>query len=171
MSDRLFDTDRNGLGRDPATIDCLVRTRSSVLNVLVFVGAGIAVSGWGLRRRQAGLLPPWNWNIPLTQPRAMSGLFGFIALAYVILRVGSNRDRLRAPDTRAGRFYWSRVAAAIVGACAIPLGFAAGWANDPRLEALAPFWIAALGLGFLAIPRGHELDDFAEPIEPARPDR
>ena len=167
MSDRLFDTDRNGLGRDPETVDCLVRTRSAVLNVLVFVGAGIAVSGWGLRQRQAGRLAPWGWDLPLTQQGAMAVLVGLIALAYVVLRVGSNRELLRDPARRGGRFFRSRVAAAVVAASAIPLGFVAGWANDPRLEALAPFWIAALGLGFLALPRGYELDDFAEPI-PAR---
>ena len=44
------------------------------------------------------------------------------------------------------------------------VGFAHGWLVDPRLEALAPFWVAALGLGFLALPRGHELDDFDEPM-------
>ena len=164
MPDRLFDTDRNGVGRDPVTVDCLVRTRSAVLNVLVFVGAGIAVSGWGLRRRQAGQAPPWGRDLPLTQREAIVALVGMIALAYMTLRVGSSRTYLRAPATRRERFLRSRVAAAIVAACAIPLGFVAGWNNDPRLEALAPFWIAALGLGFVAIPRGYELDDFAEPM-------
>ena len=167
MSDRLFDTDRNGLGRDPETVACLVRTRSAVLNVLVFVGAGIAVSGWGLRQRRAGLLPAWDWDLPLTQRGAMAALVGLIALAYVLLRIGANRELLRDPARRGGRFFRSRVAAAILAASAIPLGFVAGWANDPRLEALAPFWIAALGLGFLAIPRGYELDDFAEPMASA----
>ena len=167
--DRLFETDRNGLGRDPGAVDCLLRTRSAVLNVLLCVGSGIAVSGWGLRRRRLGQLPPWGWDLPLTQRGAMAALIGLIALAYVILRLGTSRDRLRDPATRGGRFFRSRVVAAVVAAGAIPLGFVAGWANDPRLEALAPFWIAALGLGFLALPRGHELDDFAEPIAPARP--
>jgi len=76
----------------------------------------------------------------------------------MILRVGSNRDALRDPIARAGRFTRSRVTASAVAALAIPLGFAYGWFADPRLEALAPFWVAALGMGFLAIPRGHELD-------------
>ena len=167
MPDRLFDTDRNGLGRDPETVDCLTRTRSAVLNVLVFVGAGIAVSGWGLRQRRAGRLPAWNWNLPLTERGAMAALVVLIALAYVLLRVGANRDLLRDPIRRGGRFFRSRVAAAMIAGSAIPLGFVAGWENDPRLEALAPFWIASLGLGFLALPRGYELDDFAEPMPPA----
>ena len=162
MSDRLFDTDRNGLGRDPETVDCLVRTRSAVLNVLLFTGAGIAVSGYLLGRH--GLGQPPLWGMSITRRGAMAGLLGLIVLAYLILRVGSGRELLRDPLTRAARFFRARVAVAIVGALSIPLGFLAGWSNDPRLEALAPFWIAALGLGFLAIPRGYELDDFAEPI-------
>jgi len=166
MSDRLYETDRNGLGRESEAVACLVRTRSAVLNVLVFVGAGIAVSGWGLGRHQVGEAPPWGFT--LTHRGAITGLMGLIALAYLILRVGSGREALRDPNRRASRFLRARVAAAIVGALAIPLGFVAGWVNDPRLEALAPFWIAALGLGFLALPRGYELDDFAEPI-PASP--
>lgn len=166
MPDRSFDSDRQGLGRDPATVDWLARTRSAVLNVLVFVGAGIAVSGWGLRRRQPGQRAPWGWDVPLTHSDAMIVLVGLIALAYAILRVGSSRTFLRGPTTRGLRFFWSRVAAAMVAAAAIPLGFVAGWTNDPRLEVLAPFWIAALGLGFLALPRGFELDDFAEPMAP-----
>ena len=168
MPDRLYETDRNGLGREPEAVACLVRTRSAVLNVLVFIGAGIAVSGWGLGRHKVGEAPPWGFGLTLTHRGAMVGLIGLIAPAYLILRVGSGREALRDPTRRASRFLRARVAAAIVGASAIPLGFVAGWVNDPRLEALAPFWIAALGLGFLALPRGHELDDFAEPI-PASP--
>jgi len=167
MPDRPMGTDRNGLGRDPATVDCLARTRSAVLNVLLFIGAGIAVSGYLLGRHRLGQPPLLGLN--LTRRGAMAGLLGLILLAYLILRVGSGRSLLRDPSRRAARFFRARVAVAIVGALAIPLGFAAGWSNDPRLEALAPFWIAALGLGFLAIPRGSELDDFAEPIEPASP--
>ncbi len=167
MPDRLFDTDRNGLGREPAAVACLVRTRSAVLNVLLFVGAGIAASGMLLGRHQVG--EPPTIDLPLTPQRAMGGLLALIALAYLILRVGSGRERLRDPARRAGRFFRARVAAAIVAAACIPLGFLAGWLNDPRLEALAPFWIAALGMGFLSIPRGPELDDFAEPIAPAGP--
>ena len=165
MPDRLFDTDRNGLGRPPEAVACLVRTRSAVLNVLLLIGFGIAVSGCTLGRHEVGD-PPWI-AMPITRRGAMAGLLGLIALAYVILRVGSGREILRDPSKRAGRFFRARVATAAVGASAIPLGFVAGWVNDPRLEALAPFWIAALGLGFLAIPRGYELDDFDEPIAPA----
>lgn len=162
MPDRLYETDRNGLGRDPEAVDCLVRTRSAVLNVLVFVGAGIAVSGWGLGRHQVGDNPLWGLNV--TRRGSMVGLLALIALAYLVNRIGTGREALRDPSRRASRFLRARVVAAIIGASAIPLGFVAGWVNDPRLEALAPFWIAALGLGFFALPRGYELDDFAEPI-------
>ncbi len=165
MPDRLYETDRNGLGRPPEAVACLVRTRSAVLNVMVFVGAGIAVSGWGLGRHK--VLQPIFLGLTVTRRGSIVVLLGLIALAYLILRVGSGRELLRDPNTRASRFFWARLAAAIVAAWAIPLGFVAGWANDARLEALAPFWIAALGLGFLALPRGYELDDFAEPIPPS----
>lgn len=164
MPDRPFSTDRNGLARDPATVDCLVRTRSAVLNVLLVIGFGISASGLILGRHEVGRPPLVDW--PVTPRGAMGGLLALILLAYLILRVGSGRERLRDPARRAGRFFRARVAAAVVAASAIPLGFVAGWINDPRLEALAPYWIAALGLGFLAVPRGPELDDFDEPIPP-----
>ncbi len=156
MFDRSFESGPDGLGRDPETIACLERTKSAVLNVLVAVGSGIAVSGLVLGRHEA--VGPLPWDGPKTQRAAFLILIGLIALAYMILRVGSNRDALRDPIARAGRFTRSRVTASAVAALAIPLGFAYGWFADPRLEALAPFWVAALGMGFLAIPRGHELD-------------
>ena len=36
--------------------------------------------------------------------------------------------------------------------------FAYAYAARPRLDAIAPFWVAALALGILATPRGYELD-------------
>ena len=151
-----------GLDRDPPAVACLERTRSAVLNVLVFVGAGIAASGWALGRHDPNAAPPWG---PLATRRAsMVALVALIALSYLILRVGSGREALRDPSRRASRFFRARVAAASVAALAIPLGFAQGWFVDPRLESLAPYWVAALGLGFLSLPRGPELDDFDEPM-------
>jgi hypothetical protein len=44
------------------------------------------------------------------------------------------------------------------------LGLAYGWFVRPQLDAVGPFWAAALGLGFLALPRAASLNDFDEPI-------
>ena len=49
-------------------------------------------------------------------------------------------------------------------ALAVPLGLAYGWFVRPRLDAVGPFWVAALALGFLALPRAHELDGFDDPM-------
>ncbi len=162
MPESRYESGPDGLGRDPATVACLERTRSDVLNVLVAVGAGIAASGWILGRHRPDGPPPWG--MPRTQRLATLAVVAMVALGYLVLRVGSGRLALLDPATRASRFRGARVATAAVGALAVPLGFAYGWLADPRLEALAPYWVAALGLGFLALPRGHELDGFDEPI-------
>jgi hypothetical protein len=141
---------------------CLDRTRSAVLNVLVAVGAGIAASGWALGHHEPDAVLPWG--TVKTARASMAALVVLVALSYAILRVGSGREALKDPTRRASRFFRARVLAAIVGALAVPLGFAHGWLVDARLEAVVPFWVAALGLGFLALPRGPELDDFDEPI-------
>ena len=146
---------------DPA-VACLDRTRSAVLNVLVVVGAGIAASGWALGHHEPDAVLPWG--LVKTRQASMAALVVLVALSYAIFRVGSGRESLRDPTRRASRFFRGRLAAAIVGGLAVPLGFAHGWLVDPRLESLAPFWVAALGLGFLALPRGPELDDFDEPM-------
>ena len=150
------------LERDPVVIACLGRTRSAVLNVLVVVGAGIAASGWVLGRHDPVAALPWE--LLTTRRASMIALGALIAASYLILRVGSGREALRDPSRRASRFFRARVAASGVAGLAVPLGFAHGWFLDPRLESLAPYWVAALGLGFLALPRGPELDDFDEPM-------
>ena len=147
---------------ESASFACLDRTRSAVLNVLVVVGGGIAASGWALGRHEPDAVLPWG--TVATNRASMASLVVVVALSYAILRVGSGRESLRDPRRRASRFFRERVLAAVVGALAVPLGFAHGWLVDSRLNALAPFWVAALGLGFLALPRGPELDDFDEPI-------
>ena len=151
-----------GTDREPSATACLERTRSAVLNVLVVVGAGIAASGWVLGRHEADAVLPWG--LERTERAFMAALLVLGAFAYLLLRVGSGREALREPSRRASNFFKARVGAASVAGLAVPLGFAHGWLIDPRLQALAPFWVAALGLGFLALPRGTELDDFDEPI-------
>lgn len=150
------------IAREPSAAECLDRSRSAVLNILVGVGAMIAASGWvlGHHAPEAGL----PWSPAAARRAAFVALALVVTVAYTILRVVAGREALRDPGRRAARFYRGRVIAAGVAGLAVPLGFAYGWWVDPRLEAIAPFWVAALGLGFLALPRGHELDDFEEPM-------
>jgi hypothetical protein len=144
---------------DPESAN-LARTRSAVLNVLVVVGGGIAASGWILGRHDPDAALPWGTM--KTRQIAFGSLVALVAGSYTTLRVLTGREALRDPEKRASRFFRGRVAASIVGALAIPLGFAYGWSIDSRLQAVAPFWIAALALGWLAMPRGGELDGFDE---------
>ena len=125
-----------------------VRARSAVVNVLVAVAAGIAASGGLLRGREIVDAPPGG--TVLAHRVAMATLLGLVAVGYATLRVGSGRS---------ARF---RIATAIVGALAVPLGLAHGWWVDPAPGAIAPFWVAALGLGCLAYPRGRGSVDPAD---------
>ena len=154
-----MDDDRPGL--EPAAESCLDRTRSAVLNVLVFVGAGIAVSGWALGRRDRGAL---LWDPDLARRVSIVVLLTLLVASRVAQRVGSGRAALRDPMQRARRFRRSHVLAALIGAVAVPLGFGYGWAIKPRLEDICPFWVVALATGFLALPRSHELTGFDDPI-------
>ena len=153
-------------GLEPAAAGCLDRTRSAVLNVLVFVGAGIAVSGWALGRRDRGA---FLWDPDMARRVSIVVLLSLLVASRLVLRLGSGRAALRDPDGRARRFYRSHVAAAVVGALAVPLGFFYGWAIKPRLEDISPYWVVALASGFLALPRAHELAGFDEPIPDTPP--
>ncbi len=93
-----------------------------------------------------------------------------VVIGYLVRRIGTRRSALRAPASRASRFYRAHVAAALMGSLAVPLGLLHGWAVRPQLEAVAPYWVAALALGFLALPRAHELEGFDDPMpEPSEP--
>jgi hypothetical protein len=153
--------------REPAALACLERARSAVLNILVVDGIGIAASGLLLRWRDRGAL----FRASDGARRAMLG--GLLALAlasYLTRRVMTRRSALRDPAHRAARFFRAHVASAALGGLAVPLGLAYGWTVQPRLDAVAPFWVAAIALGFLALPRAAELDDLdvaaSEPREP-----
>jgi hypothetical protein len=145
---------------DPPSAACLERTRSAVLNVLVVVGLGIAASGVLLRWRDrwaAARGPEWL-------RRALLGaLLAVVVVSYVTRRVLAGRELLRDPAARLARFHRGHLLAAVVAALAVPLGLAYGWFIRPRIDAVAPFWIAALALGFLALPRGAELEGLDEP--------
>jgi hypothetical protein len=90
----------------------------------------------------------------------MVGLFALGVTSYFLRRVLGHRAARRDPEHRAAAFYWAHVWPTVVAALAAPLGIAYGWWVNPRLEAVIPFWVVALTLGFLALPRAGELDDF-----------
>ncbi len=146
---------------EPAAALCLDRTRSAVLNVLVVVGAGIAVSGWVLGRRDRGAL---LWDPVMARRVSIVILLSVLVAGRLVLRIGSSRSSLRDPLQRARRFFRAHILSAAVGALAVPLGFAYGWAIKPRLEDISPYWVVALATGFLALPRSHELAGFEEAI-------
>ncbi len=50
----------------------------------------------------------------------------------------------------------------------MPLGLVYGYAVEPRLRSVAPFWIAAVALSLLSLPHSYELEDFQDPM-PADP--
>src|SRR5437867_1091508 len=99
-------------GLEPAAAGCLDRTRSAVLNVLVFVGAGIAVSGWALGRRDRGAL---LWDPDMARRVSIVVLLSLLVASRVVLRVGSGRSALRDPSQRARRFRRAHIASALIG--------------------------------------------------------
>jgi hypothetical protein len=139
----------------PADAAVLERTRAAILNVLTAVGLGIALTGLALRGRDRGVAPPAPES---SRQWALGALLGLAIASVGVRRVLGARARLRAPATRAASFYRAHVAGAAVGALAVPLGLAYGYAVRPRLDAVAPFWIAALALGTLSLPRAEELE-------------
>ena len=132
-----------------ADAEVLARTRSAVLNVLLVAGLLIALSGWALRSldRGATLWPPDR-----ARRVAFGVLLGLVAASLIARRAIGRRPR-------PARFFQAHLAAAILGALAVPLGFVYGYAVAPTLDAVAPFWVAGLALGFLALPRRAELAD------------
>jgi hypothetical protein len=146
---------------EPAALACLERTRSVVFNLMVAISCGIAVSGLLLRWRDRTALVRASDGV---RQGLLAGLLVLAVASFICGRVGAGRARLRDPLQRAVRFFRAHVLAAALGGLAIPLGLVYGWMVRPRLDAVAPFWVAALALGFLAIPRIHELEGFDAPI-------
>lgn len=151
---------------DPEAAECLDRTRSAVLNVLVAVGAGIAVSGWTLGRLDRGAL---LWDPLMARRVSIAVVLALLVTSRLVLRVGSSRTVLRKTSDRYRRFSRAHVLSALIGAAGVPLGFAYAWAVKPRLEDISPYWVVALAVGFLALPRSHELADLDAPL-PDTPD-
>ena len=132
----------------------LERTRSAVANVLVVAGCGIAFGGVLLRWRG-------GWASPQpSEPVRIGGIAILVGLA-----LASHLARRFSARTPAG-FYRGHLAAAILAALAVPLGIGYGWYVRPTLDVVAPFWIVALTLGALAIPRTRELASSETPPTP-----
>lgn len=146
---------------DPGSLDCLRRTRSGVLNVLVVVGLFVALSGALLRGRGGAGIPA---GIDRQSQPFLLGLLVIFVISTFARRSLGLRSRLRDPRQRARRFYWAHVIPAILGGLAAPLGLFHGIVVSGRLEAILPFWITALVLGVLAYPRSHELEGLGAPM-------
>jgi hypothetical protein len=148
---------------DPASRKCLEKTRGAVLNVLVASGLLIAISGGLLRWRTLDNEGGIRSNS--LHERLMIALVAVAVVSFLTRRLLGTRVRLKDGSTRASRFFWSHFVSALVAAQAVPLGLVHGWLVAPDLESIGPFWVAALALGFLALPREYELKGFALPIE------
>ncbi len=148
---------------DPASLRCLERTRSWVLNVMVCIGLTVMASGLILRLAPLTLIvgDVEGWRRAL-----YAALIGVIAFSHLTRRIMGSRNRLRPPDTRAERFFRSHVVAAAVGGLAAVLGLVYGLTIEPRFDGVVIFWASALVLGILAMPRETELGDFTEPMTP-----
>jgi hypothetical protein len=146
---------------EPTAVACLERTRSAVLNVLVGIGLAIAFSGIVLRQRD-------RWpaaHVPAGVRRGLLGaLLAVVVGSQVVRRAVASRAVLRDPGTRCARFFRAHLLSALVATLAIPLGLVYAWVSRPVLQELAPFWVAGLALGFLALPRASALDDFDAPM-------
>jgi hypothetical protein len=146
---------------DPPAVACINQTRAAVLNIIIVAGLLLVVSGFVVREFDFGVP-----RMPQDQARrvAYGTLFVLVVASYGTRRALSSRQSLRDPRTRGPRFYLAHVVGALIGALAVPLGFLYGVAVRPELREIAPFWVAGMALGFLALPRGHELADFDEPM-------
>jgi hypothetical protein len=155
-----LEVDSQTLDSGDAPQSCLARTRSAVLNVLVAVGLCIAVSGGLLRGRATADRP--------SPPRALhrellAALVVIAVTSYATKRIMSQGVARSQRARRESVFYWSHVLPAVLAALSAPLGLVYGWWVDPRLQSVIPFWVAALALASLAIPRERELESLRTP--------
>lgn len=150
----------------PAAVAWLEKTRAAVLNLVVAAGFGIAASGFLLHWRD-------RWAVTRAPGGVRAGLsIGLIVLAlssHFVRRTVSSRRALRDPSTRGPTLYRGHVVSAALAVLAVPLGLAYGWLVSPRLDAVVPFWVVALALGLLALPRSHELEGLDDPFSDPEP--
>ncbi len=132
----------------------------AVLNVLIAVGLVIAISGGILRIRSEvnGLAASRGLHQQL-----MAGLVVIAVISYAARRILSQRTLHKDAASRESFFYWSHVLPALIAGLAAPLGLVYGWLVDGSVQSVVPFWIAALALGSLALPRARELECFDRP--------
>jgi hypothetical protein len=156
-------------GGETETERFLERTRSAVMNIMVAMGGGIALSGIVLGRQKWG---PSLFSPELAQKWAYRALLALFVASHVARRLGTSRAALRDPEGRPGRFFWGHVLAAAFAALAVPLGFFSAWATGPLalrplIWDILPFWLVGLALAVLAFPRDYELAGLDKPL----PDR
>lgn len=131
------------------------RTRDAVLNAIVGVAVVIALSGIVLARKPV--------PIPSRETREFAretyaALVGIVLLGYAYRRTYGSATTLREPGGLA-RFRKARLVAIGFATAAAGLGFAHGFYVRPTLNGVAPFWIAALALAALALPKNADLLD------------
>jgi hypothetical protein len=144
---------------------CLERTRTAVFNVLIAIGLFIALSGALLRYWTLALDPAASRRL---HQELLVGLLVISVISYATRRILSQRRVHRQGASRESLFYWSHVLPALIAALAAPLGLIYGLWIDRSVQSVVPFWVVALALGSLALPRTHELDCSEQPTSGSR---
>src|SRR5579872_7063367 len=98
---------------EPTVTACLERTRSAVLNVLVAVGCGIAVSGFLLRWRDSWMASTAPEPV---KKGLLAGLFVLTVTSYATRRVLGSRAALVESRDWSVRFFLVHLASAAIGA-------------------------------------------------------
>jgi hypothetical protein len=143
--------------RDQASSALKARTRSAVLNVLVAIGLMIAISGWLLRLRGTDANDEGPQSTKILHRGLATALFVLGVTSFLSRRLMSRRFRRGDPERRDRRFFWAHVVPAILAALIAPLGLVEGWFVAARLDAIIPFWVVPLALGFWFMPREYEI--------------
>lgn len=136
------------------------RARSWVLNVLVLDGLSILATALILR-----LWAPIEVDADPGRLKLLflGALFACFVAARILLRAPSIRAGAADAETRGRAYFRSRVATAVAGWLALPLGLGYGLTVDPTLAGMAPFWVAAMLLGATALPRRSDFEGLDEP--------